>query len=159
MAFERGVNAARNIREASLAAVGLELSRVPQDLPLNVQNMAHLVLTQDEMALTSMDVVQIVDQIRTSQVSCETVTRAFLRRAALAQHLVSGRASTTLAGVEWLDIGQLYHRTAPGACHRKGPISGLVKRTPWPPSRCTGLSKRAGWVRWQDQQFRIRCLG
>jgi hypothetical protein len=59
------------------------------------------VLTPEEIKITSYDVPELLQAIRRKEYSCETVTRAFLRRATLAQKLVCSLLSLTLG----LDFG------------------------------------------------------
>jgi len=83
------------IRSKSLAAVQppLDLNRLPKPLPKNVNPLAEDFLTKEELAITGLDVPELLDAIRIKKYTCVTVTRAFLRRAALAQELVSFQMS------------------------------------------------------------------
>jgi amidase len=77
-------------RDQSLAAVepALDFSQLPKPLPKNVIPLAKNVLTKEELAITGLDVPELLGAIKTKQYTCVTVTKAFLRRAALAQKLV-----------------------------------------------------------------------
>lgn len=79
------------VRDQSLAAVQppLDLSRLPKPLPKNVTPLAKDLLTEEELTITGLDVPELLEAIRSKKYSCVTVTKAFLRRAALAQELVS----------------------------------------------------------------------
>lgn len=79
---------ARQHRQDTLAKVSPPLPPLPQDLPLNVSKLPDELLTPREVELTNHDAVQLIELMSTKKVSCEEVTRAFLRRAALAQELV-----------------------------------------------------------------------
>lgn len=79
---------AREHRDASVARVEPALASLPDPLPKNVMSIAKDVLTPEEIKITSFDVPELLAAIRNKTFSCETVTRAFLRRAALAQKLV-----------------------------------------------------------------------
>lgn len=78
------------IRDESLEVVtpALDLSKIPDPLPLNVTNIPMTVLSEEEIRITSLDAEELLVSMHSKQLSCLTVTKAFLRRAALAQHLV-----------------------------------------------------------------------
>ncbi|CAH0003684.1 unnamed protein product [Clonostachys byssicola] len=79
----------RRIRDESVAKVQPPLSGIPDPLPLNCQGLPKLVLTPRELELTeSYSVEQLLAQLRSRKLSSEELTRAFLRRAALA-HVVT----------------------------------------------------------------------
>lgn len=75
------------IRDDSIdqAFPGLTL---PDPLPTNVQGLAAGFLTEQELLITGYGPETVLEKIRTKELSCETVTRAFLRRAAIAQKAV-----------------------------------------------------------------------
>jgi hypothetical protein len=73
------------------------LSPLPETLPKNVTDIANSVLIPEEIKITSYDVPELLQAIRSKEYSRETVTRAFLRRAALAQKLVCNLPSPTLS--------------------------------------------------------------
>jgi len=77
-------------RDKSLAAIKppLDFSRLPKPLPKNVIPLAKDLLTEEEIAITGLDVPELLAAIRTKKYTCLAVTKAFLRRAALAQELV-----------------------------------------------------------------------
>jgi amidase len=79
---------ARELRDTSVARVEPPLASLPDPLPKNVMGIAKQVLTPEELNITSYDVPELLQALRQKVYSCETVTRAFLRRAALAQKLV-----------------------------------------------------------------------
>jgi hypothetical protein len=78
------------IRDKSLAAIEqpLDLDRIPHPLPLNVTQLPYGFLTDEEIKITALDVDELLAKLRSKQLSCVQVTKAFLRRAALAQQLV-----------------------------------------------------------------------
>lgn len=80
---------ARELRDASVARVSPPLASLPDPLPKNVMGIAKDVLTPEEIKITSYDVLELLQVIKDKKFSCETVTRAFLRRAALAQKLTN----------------------------------------------------------------------
>lgn len=76
------------LRDGSLARVEPALTGIPEHPPKNVISIAEDVLTPEEIKITSYDAPELVKLLRDKKLSSETVTRAFLRRAALAQRLV-----------------------------------------------------------------------
>ncbi|CAH0055156.1 unnamed protein product [Clonostachys solani] len=79
----------RRMRDESLAQVQPPLTGIPEPLPLNCQGLPKLVLTPRELELTeSYSVEQLLAQLHSRKLSSEELTRAFLRRAALA-HVVT----------------------------------------------------------------------
>lgn len=81
------ISEARSLRDTSIL-VEPPLPPLPDPLPKNVAEIANKLLTPEEIKITSYDVPELLQAIRSKEYSCETVTRAFLRRAALAQKLV-----------------------------------------------------------------------
>jgi hypothetical protein len=79
---------AREFRDSSISRVEPPLSTLPDPLPKNVTRIANSVLSPEELKITSYDAVELIQAIREKVFTCEAVTRAFLRRAALAQILV-----------------------------------------------------------------------
>lgn len=70
----------------SLQKVTPQLQGVPSPLPLNSQSLPRVVLTQHEIEITEgYTVTKLLVALRERKLSVEEVTRAFLRRAALAQ--------------------------------------------------------------------------
>lgn len=78
----------RSFRDASISRIEPPLPELPDPLPKNVTGIAKQVLTEEEMKITSLDSPELLKAIREKVYTCEAVTRAFLRRAALAQKLV-----------------------------------------------------------------------
>lgn len=79
---------ARKVRDDSLAAITPPLTNIPEALPKNVTKIADDVLTEEELKITNYDAPELIDLIKRKELTSEAVTRAFLRRAALAQKLV-----------------------------------------------------------------------
>ncbi|GKT51991.1 putative amidase [Colletotrichum spaethianum] len=79
------------MRDDSLAKISppLKLGNLPDPLPSNVCEIRHLVLEPEEIEITSLDADEILAAIRSKKYSCVTVTKAFLRAAALAQVLTN----------------------------------------------------------------------
>ncbi|EXJ81386.1 hypothetical protein A1O3_07677 [Capronia epimyces CBS 606.96] len=90
--WEDKVAAVRHHRDASLQKVSppLALDALPSPLPLNSQGIPKLLLTPREIEITeNYTVKQLLAKLRSRQISVEEVTRAFLRRAAVAQASVN----------------------------------------------------------------------
>lgn len=79
----------RSFRDASVSRVEPPLPALPDPLPKNITGIAKTVLTEEELKITGLDAPELLKAIKENVFSCEAVTRAFLRRAALAQKLVS----------------------------------------------------------------------
>ena len=75
-------------RDATIAAVAPFFPNLPSDMPLNVTGIPKLVLTEREVALTDYVPEQLLAALAEGELTSLEVTKAFLRRAALAQHLV-----------------------------------------------------------------------
>ncbi|KAF4124510.1 amidase [Geosmithia morbida] len=91
------VSWARAGRDASLAKVDPPLQGLPSDLPVNTQGLPKQVLAARELEITeSYSVTELLAALRSRRFSVEEVTRAFLRRAALAQ-----TATNCLTGLLW----------------------------------------------------------
>lgn len=87
--FEDRVAWALSKRDASLAKVEPKFEGIPDQLPQNSQGLAKTVLTPREIEITERySVPELLAALRERRISVEEVTRAFLRRAALAQAAV-----------------------------------------------------------------------
>lgn len=87
--WEEKVARVRAKRDESLAKVEPKLEGVPEELPLNSQGLPKLVLTPREIEITEgYTVIELLAVLRERRISVEEVTRAFLRRAALAHAAV-----------------------------------------------------------------------
>lgn len=93
---------ARKMRDDSIAEITPPLAPLPEPLPKNVMNVYKDVLSEEEIKITSYDAPELLQAIREKAFSCEAVTRAFLRRAALAQKLVAEPISAP--AVSWLYV-------------------------------------------------------
>lgn len=97
-------------RDATIAAVQPALPEIKY-VPQNTIDLAKQYLTPEEIKITETLVEDLVVKLAKAELSSETVTKAFLRRAALAQVAVS---SFKLAVQIQTDVSgdQLYHRTS-----------------------------------------------
>lgn len=102
------------MRDDSLAKISppLKLEDLPDPLPSNVCEIRHLVLEPEEIEITSLNADEILAAIRSKKYSCVTVTKAFLRAAALAQVLVRRPFNLDMK-VVLIDTDELHHRVAP----------------------------------------------
>lgn len=88
-AYEATVASARAKRDESLAKVDPKLEGIPDELPLNSQGLPKAILTEREIEITeNYSVTELLSLLRERKIKVEEVTRAFLRRAALAQAAV-----------------------------------------------------------------------
>jgi hypothetical protein len=88
--YKETVAAALQHRDIGLAKVEPKLQGIPDELPLSSQDLPKAVLTAREIEITERySVIQLLDVLRKREIKVEEVTRAFLRRAALAQVAVS----------------------------------------------------------------------
>ncbi|KAM0543450.1 hypothetical protein ACHAPJ_012314 [Fusarium lateritium] len=84
--YQATVSSARSLRDAGLAKVEPQLQGIPDELPLSSQGLPATVLTPREIEITEKhSVVELLALLRNREIKVEEVTRAFLRRAALAQ--------------------------------------------------------------------------
>lgn len=76
---------ARQVRDNSVARVQPPIAGLPETLPPNSQGLPKAVLTTREIELTeNYSVLELISKLQTRQLSSEELTRAFLRRAAVA---------------------------------------------------------------------------
>lgn len=89
-AWQEKVSWAQDFRQKSLEKVEPRLEGLPTEQPLSSQDLPKMVLTPREIEITEKYTVkELLDILRERKISVEEVTRAFLRRAALAQAAVS----------------------------------------------------------------------
>ena len=81
---------ARDYRDETLSKVEPPFEPLPDPLPLSSQELPKKYLTPREYELTqNYDAIELIEMLRIKKVKSEELTRAFLRRAALAQYAVS----------------------------------------------------------------------
>jgi benzoyl-CoA reductase/2-hydroxyglutaryl-CoA dehydratase subunit BcrC/BadD/HgdB len=81
---------ARDYRDETLKKVDPPFDPLPDPLPLSSQDLPKKYLTPREYELTqNYDAIELLEMLRSKKVTSEELTRAFLRRAALAQYAVS----------------------------------------------------------------------
>jgi hypothetical protein len=96
---EEKVAWARAQRDAGLNKVEPKLQGIPDELPKSSQGLPKTVLTAREIEITeNYSVTQLLDVLKERKISVEEVTRAFLRRAALAQAAASSASICPHAG-------------------------------------------------------------
>lgn len=87
---QQKIERARARREIGLAKVEPKLEGLPDQLPRNSLKLSASVLTAREIELTEKyDVIELLAILKSREVSVGEVTRAFLRRAAVAHAAVS----------------------------------------------------------------------
>ena len=80
---------ARDYRDETLSKVEPPFEPLPDPLPLSSQELPKKYLTPREYELTqNYDAIELIEMLRIKKVKSEELTRAFLRRAALAQYAV-----------------------------------------------------------------------
>ena len=80
---------AQQIRDASLSRVDPALPELPANLAKDVTDVPKYLLTTDEVVITQTPPEELVASLATGKLTSTAVTNAFLRRAGLAQKLVS----------------------------------------------------------------------
>jgi hypothetical protein len=119
---------ARSKRAASLAKVKPKLVGMPEPdaLPQNSRNLPGDILTPRELELTeNYGITNLLASLRERRVTVEEVTRAFLRRAALAHAAV--RLISMLAQLD--ERTDMYRRTASSSFSGIRPLSELSTLT------------------------------
>ena len=76
-------------RDKTISQVSPPIPNVPTQLPLNVTKLPQEFLSSKEIEITETPCEKLLFALAQRQVSCKNVTNAFLRRAGLAQKLVS----------------------------------------------------------------------
>jgi hypothetical protein len=88
-AWVEKAKSARDYRDETLGKVDPPFENLPDPLPLSSQELPKKYLTPREYELTqNYDAIELLEMLRSKRVSSEELTRAFLRRAALAQYAV-----------------------------------------------------------------------
>jgi amidase len=119
-AWEAQAEIPRRIRDDSLLKVQPPLQGIPDVLPQDSQALPNLMLTPRELELTqNYSVNELLVELRTKRLSSEELTRAFLRRAAVAQ-----LATNCLTELMWDDAIQR-SRYLDSLPEPIGPLHGL----------------------------------
>ena len=82
---------AQKHREKSISKVEPAIPEVPSDLPRDVTGLPKDLLTKEEVEITETTTEGLVTALAIGKLTSAIVTKAFLRRAGLAQRLVSIR--------------------------------------------------------------------
>lgn len=80
---------ARDYRDASLEKLDFFVSGIPAELPQNVTTIPGVLLSETDFKITGMLPEDLVKSLSLGELSSVDVTTAFLRRAVIAQHVVS----------------------------------------------------------------------
>jgi hypothetical protein len=86
--WEETAQQMKDHRDATIAAIEPQLPQLAADLPLNVTSIPKQILTERELELTESTPEYLINALAAGFVTSTEVTKAFLRRAALAQQLV-----------------------------------------------------------------------
>lgn len=76
-------------REEALSKVDVDLSRIPEKLSGNVTDIPRQCLSQEDIGITESSAQSLLASLAEGTLTATTVTKAFLRRAVVAQKLVS----------------------------------------------------------------------
>ena len=88
--WEEKAKQQRDFRDQTLSRVDPPLKSLPDPLPLSSQGLPKEYLTEREYQLTqNYDAIELLELLRTKKLTSEELTRAFLRRAALAQYAIN----------------------------------------------------------------------
>jgi hypothetical protein len=135
--WEDRASSARARRDAGIAKVEPKLEGIPDILPLSSQELPKSVLTPREIEITEKySVTELLKILRERKISVEEVTRAFLRRAALAQaavRVIQLHASllyiTAKQSLILTNLDQLSYRVVMGQSHSSCKASGFLAGT------------------------------
>jgi hypothetical protein len=79
---------AQRYRDTTIARVEPAIPDVPSELPLNVSGLPAQLLSPKENEITTLTTEQLIPKLAAGELSAVEVSKAFLRRAGLAQKLV-----------------------------------------------------------------------
>lgn len=147
-------------RGATIAALEPALPEI-KEIPQYTIPLAKEYLTAEEVAITETLVEKLVPQLAKGELSSTAVTKAFLRRAGLAQkavrplfHCLSSRLTSA---------GQLHHRTPPNSSPRTRRVPRYLPQRQW--QACwtitwyTDQCQGAHWDERAGSECWVRCLG
>ncbi|PSN70225.1 putative glutamyl-tRNA amidotransferase subunit A [Corynespora cassiicola Philippines] len=147
MTWQEIANKAQQHRDATIALVEPPIPDI-EHLPLNSTPIPKTILTPAEISITESDPADLVSKLASGTLSSSEVTKAFLRRAALAQKLTNCVTELlTTAALEraaYLDAYLEEHGNPVGPLHGL-PIS--VKEH----VGMKGLAVNAGFISWHDK--------
>ena len=87
--WQEKAQSARDLLDASLKAVDPPLGHLPDPLPLSSQSLPKQLLSARDYELTEKcDAIELLSMLRKKTISSEELTKAFLRRAAIARYAV-----------------------------------------------------------------------
>ena len=101
---------AQEYRDASIKLVEPAIPAVPKELPLDRSDVPKYFLSTEEVIITQTSAEELVASLATGKLTSTTVTTAFLRRAGLAQALVS--SSKSFDHTKLTQSDQLHHRAS-----------------------------------------------
>lgn len=140
--WEERAAAAQAKRDASLAKVEPKIEGLPAEMPLNTRGIPATVLTEREVKITEgYSVAELLRVLKARELSVEEVTRAFLRRAAVAQ-----------AAVSCLRNHSVFVRTTKMGCRPTALLSSCgISPLPEPRSLTLGRSLRESFSAFPSQ--------
>ncbi len=104
----------QHYRDASIDRIQPPLLKLSSNLPANTHGIPKEVLSHEEIQITQTPPENLLSRLAAGELTAASVTRAFLRRAGLAQKLVS-HASLGLCLPRQQHLDQLRNRTSPRA--------------------------------------------
>lgn len=138
----------QDYRDASIRRVEPPIPTVPGELPKNVSLLPKQLLTQNEIRITETAPEDLVTELSSGKLTTTEVTKAFLRRAGLAQQLTNCITELiperALARAAYLDDFYAQHKKPIGPLHGL-PIS-VKEHVPM-----KGLDINCGFVAWVGQ--------
>jgi amidase len=99
-------------RDASIDRVQPPIPKNSNNPPTNVLDIPNQVLNHEEIQITQISPEDLLSRLATGELTATTITRAFLRRAALAQKLVGPQPLDIYLNYQRC-LDQLRHRTSP----------------------------------------------
>ena len=87
--WEEVARIAQAQRDDSISLIRPAIPDVPSSLPFDITKLFKELLTEDEIRITQKFTEDLVEELAAGRLSSTTVTKAFLRRAGLAQKLVA----------------------------------------------------------------------
>lgn len=148
MSWEDVATTMQKHRDETIAAISPSVPEVPAVLPLNVTKLPATLLSKEEISITETAPEVLLVSIAKGSVSSTTVTKAFLRRAGLAQKLTN--CVTELLPDRALERAKFLDDYLAENGKPIGPLHGLpisVKEH----VGMKGLSLNAGFIAWADR--------
>jgi len=114
---------AQYYRDSTIAKLEPPLPTLPGDLPLDVSGVPRRYLSENEIKLTETAPETLLAQLANGEITCLAVTKAFLRRAGLAQQLAN--CVTELLPDRAISRAKYADKYLADHCKPIGPLHGL----------------------------------